>query len=67
VDRGFIISDHCDWDGLTATIAASGADAIGVTHGYSAEMVRWLQEKGRAAEVIEMTAAAETPVDEEGA
>ena len=67
VDRGFIISDHCDWDGLTATIAASGADAIGVTHGYSAEMVRWLQEKGRAAEVIEMTAAAETPVDEGGA
>ncbi len=52
VDRGFIISDHSDWDGLIATVAASGAETIGVTHGYSAAMVRWLKEQGYdAAEV----------------
>ena len=52
VDRGFVISDHSDWDGLVQTIAASGAEKIGVTHGYAAEMVRWLQEKGYDAEVV---------------
>ena len=67
VDRGFVISDHSDWSGLTATIACTGAETIGLTHGYAAEMARWLQEEGQAAEVIEMTAATETPVDGEGA
>jgi putative mRNA 3-end processing factor len=52
VDRGFVFSDHCDWDGLVRTIKASGAEMIGLTHGYSAEMVRWLQESGQVAEVI---------------
>jgi putative mRNA 3-end processing factor len=52
VDRGFVFSDHCDWDGLAGTIEASGAEKIGLTHGYSAEMARWLQESGHAAEVI---------------
>jgi putative mRNA 3-end processing factor len=52
VDRGFVFSDHCDWDGLVRTIEASGAEMIGLTHGYSAEMVRWLKESGHRAEVI---------------
>ncbi len=52
VDRGFVISDHSDWDGLVATIEASGAESVGITHGYTAEMVRWLQEKGLDAETI---------------
>ncbi len=55
VDRGFIISDHSDWEGLIATVAASGAETIGVTHGYSAEMVRWLQEQGYDAEAVDAT------------
>ncbi len=53
VDRGFIISDHSDWEGLMATVAASGAESIGVTHGYRAEMVRWLQEQGYDAEALD--------------
>jgi putative mRNA 3-end processing factor len=52
VDRGFVFSDHSDWEGLVRTIQASGAERIGLTHGYSAEMVRWLQESGHRAEVI---------------
>ena len=52
VDRGFILSDHTDWDGLVRTLAASGAQKFMVTHGYATEMVRWLQEKGYDAEVI---------------
>ena len=53
VDRGFIISDHSDWEGLMATVAASGAESIGVTHGYRAEMVRWLQEQGYEAKALD--------------
>ena len=52
VDRGFVFSDHCDWDGIVRTIEASGAERIGLTHGYSSEMARWLQESGQMAEVI---------------
>jgi putative mRNA 3-end processing factor len=46
VDRGFVLSDHADWTGLLETIQATGAETIWVTHGYTAELVRWLQEKG---------------------
>ncbi len=67
VDRGFVISDHSDWNGLTETIASTGAEAIGLTHGYAAELARWLQEKGKAAEVVETSAAAEALPDGEGA
>ncbi len=52
VDRGFVLSDHSDWDGLWATIAASGADHVGITHGYADEMVRCLREKGLGASVV---------------
>ena len=52
VDRGFVISDHSDWDGLVQTISATAAEKIGVTHGYAAEMARWLRGKGYQAELI---------------
>jgi putative mRNA 3-end processing factor len=52
VDRGFVLSDHSDWDGLVKTIAASEAQKIMVTHGYATEMARWLREKGYEAEAI---------------
>jgi putative mRNA 3-end processing factor len=46
VDRGFVLSDHADWPGLQAAIAATGATRVWVTHGYTAVMARWLQEQG---------------------
>ena len=52
MDRGFVLSDHADWDGLIATIRATGAENIWVTHGYTAEMVRWLTENGLNARAI---------------
>jgi putative mRNA 3-end processing factor len=45
VDRGFVLSDHADWPGLQAAIAATGAARVGVTHGYVAPLVRWLREE----------------------
>jgi len=45
VDRGFALSDHADWDELRATIAASGARRIGVTHGHTHALARYLREE----------------------
>lgn len=45
-DRGFVISDHADWAGLNAAIAATGAERVFVTHGYTASFRRWLAEQG---------------------
>ncbi len=52
VDRGFVLSDHADWDGLLATIKATGAEHIGVTHGYTNILVRYLTELGLDAFVM---------------
>lgn len=46
VDRGFVISDHCDWTGLLESIRATGAEKIICTHGYSDIFSRYLRELG---------------------
>jgi len=65
VDRGFILSDHSDWDGLVQTIAASDAQKILGTHGYATEMVRWLRERGYDAESISAVYGDEVQIDGE--
>lgn len=45
-DRGFVISDHADWEGLNLAVEATGAEKVYVTHGYTAAFSRWLREKG---------------------
>ncbi len=52
LDRGFVLSDHADWDGLLASIEATGAERIFATHGYTGPLVRWLREKGKEADAI---------------
>jgi len=32
--RGFVLSDHADWDGLNHAVKESGAERVYVTHGY---------------------------------
>ena len=49
VELPLVISDHADWDGLTATIAATGAGEVWVTHGQEDALVHWCQTKGLAA------------------
>lgn len=46
VETGFVLSDHADWDGLHATIRATGCERVGVTHGSVEPMVRYLRETG---------------------
>jgi putative mRNA 3-end processing factor len=52
LDRGFVLSDHADWDGLVEAIRATGAETVWLTHGFTGPMVRWLREKGRKAEAV---------------
>jgi len=51
-DRGFIISDHADWDGLLSAIRATEAENIYVTHGYTDVFSRFLADSGWQAQVV---------------
>ncbi|MDX8347731.1 ligase-associated DNA damage response exonuclease [Cognatiyoonia sp. IB215446] len=51
-DRGFIVSDHADWDGLNAAIKATGATKVFVTHGYTSAFQRWLSDQGYDAHIV---------------
>jgi putative mRNA 3-end processing factor len=46
IELPLVISDHADWDGLTATIAATGATEIWVTHGEEDALVHWCETQG---------------------
>ena len=52
IDRGFVISDHADWPSLLRTIEESGAESVGVTHGYTDPLARYLNERGLDADVV---------------
>jgi len=49
-----VISDHADWDGLTATIDATGAGEIGVTHGQEDALVHWCTARGLTARPLDL-------------
>jgi putative mRNA 3-end processing factor len=44
-DRGFVLSDHADWNELNEAIEATGAERVAVTHGYTNLFARWLREE----------------------
>jgi putative mRNA 3-end processing factor len=52
VDRGFALSDHVDWPQLQSAIAATGAERVLPTHGFTGPVVRWLREQGYEAEAL---------------
>lgn len=52
VATGFVLSDHADWPGLLWAINATSASRVGVTHGSSGAMARWLREHGTGAFVV---------------
>jgi putative mRNA 3-end processing factor len=51
-DRGFVMSDHADWDGLRQAIADTGAENVYPTHGYTDIFARWLTAQGYNARVV---------------
>ncbi len=54
VELPLVISDHADWDGLTATIKATGAGEVWVTHGQEDALVHWCQSNGLAARPLDL-------------
>jgi putative mRNA 3-end processing factor len=54
VEVPLVISDHADWNGLTATVAATGAPEIWVTHGAEEALVRWCELSGLKAQPLHL-------------
>jgi putative mRNA 3-end processing factor len=49
-----VLSDHADWDGLTATITATGAEEVWVTHGQEDALVHWCTSQGLRARPLDI-------------
>jgi putative mRNA 3-end processing factor len=54
VELPLVLSDHCDWDGLTATIAEVAPAEVWVTHGREEALVRWCALNGLAARPLNL-------------
>jgi putative mRNA 3-end processing factor len=54
VELPLVISDHADWDGLCATIDATGASEIWVTHGEEDALVHWCETRGLRARPLRL-------------
>jgi putative mRNA 3-end processing factor len=54
VELPLVISDHADWDGLTAAVAATGAGEIWITHGAEDALAHWCETRGLAARPLRL-------------
>jgi putative mRNA 3-end processing factor len=54
VELPLILSDHADWDELTATIAEIGPEEVWVTHGREEALVRWCALRGLPAKPLHL-------------
>ena len=54
VELPLIISDHADWDELTATLEEVGAPEIWVTHGREEALVHWAARRGIRARALSL-------------
>ncbi|MBV9346859.1 MAG: ligase-associated DNA damage response exonuclease [Pseudolabrys sp.] len=54
IELPLVVSDHADWSGLTATIKATGAGEIWVTHGQEDALVHWSQQQGLKARPLDI-------------
>jgi len=54
VELPMVISDHADWDELTATIEEVGAGEVWVTHGREEALVHWATVNGRKARALRL-------------
>ncbi len=60
IDRGFILSDHADWNELNKAVKECRAESVFVTHGSTDVFSKWLNENGiTAAEVSTMYGSTE--------
>ncbi len=55
VELPLVVSDHADWDELTATLDAVAADEIWVTHGREEALVHYATTKGYRARALALS------------
>jgi putative mRNA 3-end processing factor len=51
-DRGFVLSDHADWQAILQTIAETGASRVLASHGHADPLARYLASQGLKSGVI---------------
>lgn len=64
-DRGFVLSDHADWEGLIKAIEATECETVYLTHGYTASFARYLSEIGYDAHEAHTLYGGDEAVDED--
>lgn len=52
VDRGFVLSDHVDWNSLQEAVAATGCETVWTTHGFAEQTARAFADQGLKAKAI---------------
>lgn len=52
-DRGFVLSDHADWNELVSAVKATEAEKIYVTHGYTDIFSKYLSSIGYYSAVVD--------------
>jgi putative mRNA 3-end processing factor len=52
VELPLVISDHADWDELTATLGEIAAEEVWVTHGREEALVHYATQKGYRARAL---------------
>ncbi len=55
VELPLVISDHADWDELTATLDDVAAPTVLVTHGREEALVHWARTRGFAAQALSLS------------
>ena len=66
IELPLVISDHADWDGLTATVAATGASEVWVTHGQEDALVHWCATHGLKARPLAIVGYGDEGEEEAG-
>lgn len=62
-DKGFVLSDHADWEGLCAAVKATSAQRVFVTHGFQSVFSRYLNETGIEAHEVQTRFGGEEEAD----
>ena len=64
MDKGFVLSDHADWDDLLRTVEETGAERIIATHGFTDLFSQYLRSIGLNATVEHTEFAGESGEEE---
>ncbi|HET7410144.1 MAG TPA: ligase-associated DNA damage response exonuclease [Paracoccaceae bacterium] len=59
VELALVISDHADWDELTATVRETGAAEVWVTHGAEEALIHWCRTQGTPARALHLVGRGE--------